>query len=70
MTTHTASQHGLGAVPWIGDALAALKTRFARYRAYRVTVHEMETLADRELADLGISRTEIRSIAWDAANAD
>jgi uncharacterized protein YjiS (DUF1127 family) len=37
-----------------------------RWRLYRTTVSELNQLSDRDLADLGISRGDIRSIARDA----
>lgn len=43
------------------------KTRVEQYRIFRKTVDELSTLTDRELADLGINRSMIRSIATDAA---
>ncbi|MBT8424912.1 MAG: DUF1127 domain-containing protein [Silicimonas sp.] len=47
--------------------LGGLTTRFAQYRTYRRTLDELERLSDRELADLGISRLGLRSIAYRAA---
>ena len=41
--------------------------RFARYSTYRTTLNELSALSDRELVDLGISRSEVRSIAYRAA---
>lgn len=47
---------------------ASLAERFARYRAYRRTMVELDQLSKRELADLGIfDRAQIGSIARDAA---
>lgn len=46
--------------------MAAARTVLSRFRAYlryRDTVHQLSRLSDRELADLGISRYEIRGIA-------
>ena len=44
-----------------------LTTDFARswkrYRQYRATVWELNTLEDRELADLGIARADIGRLA-------
>ena len=34
---------------------------------FRNTVHELECLNDKDLSDLGISRSDIRYIAWEAA---
>ncbi|MEL7092111.1 MAG: DUF1127 domain-containing protein [Pseudomonadota bacterium] len=41
--------------------------RRARNRIYRNTLAEMQTLSSRELADLGLHRSELKRIAWDAA---
>ncbi|PJI91315.1 uncharacterized protein YjiS (DUF1127 family) [Yoonia maricola] len=56
----------------------SLSTRFAAFRAqladnaakrktYRKTLSELETLSNRDLADLGISRSMIKGIAYEAA---
>lgn len=45
----------------------SLAERYAQARVYRTTVSEMSDLTDRDLADLGISRSMIHSIAYDAA---
>ena len=42
--------------------------RHARNRIYNKTASELYALSNRDLADLGISRSEIRRIAWEAAN--
>ena len=51
--------------------LAALRAdwaeRWAAYTTYRTTVRELSDLSDRELADLGLNRSNIRSIAYEAA---
>ena len=36
---------------------------FRNYRRFRATVSELSRLSNRELADLGIERTEIRQVA-------
>ncbi|MFK7879079.1 DUF1127 domain-containing protein [Roseobacter sp.] len=41
--------------------------RYARYRVFRQTYSELAQLTDRDLADLGISRSMIRSLAMEAA---
>lgn len=46
----------------ISHLLAALN----RWREYRRTIAELGGLSDRELADLGISRSDISSVARDA----
>lgn len=51
----------------IAHAATALGTRYARYRLFRTTLAEMQQLSDRELADLGLSRSTIRRAAYEAA---
>jgi uncharacterized protein YjiS (DUF1127 family) len=43
-----------------------LKTRIATWKRYSRTVSELQSLSNRELADLGIARTDIGRIAKDA----
>ena len=45
----------------------ALKTRYSSWKRYARTLHELEGLSTRELADLGISRGDIPRIAREAA---
>ena len=47
--------------------IGGLTQRMARYRTYRQTLDELESLSDRELADLNIARVNIRGIAYRAA---
>ncbi|WP_372573744.1 DUF1127 domain-containing protein [Ruegeria jejuensis] len=47
--------------------IESLKNRFEQYRVYRRTLSELSALSDRELADLGMHRGMIRSIAMEAA---
>ena len=43
--------------------------RFIReWRRYNASVRELSRLADRDLADIGISRSEIQSVSWKAAH--
>ena len=44
-------------------AARTVLTRLRAYLRYRDTVQQLSCLSDRELADLGISRYEIRGIA-------
>ena len=41
--------------------------RISRYRDYRTTLNELQTLSERELIDLGITRGDVRAIAYRAA---
>ena len=47
---------------------AAMADRYTKYQVFRTTVSELSCLSDRDLADLGIHRTEIGEIARNAAN--
>ena len=44
-----------------------LRDALARRKIMRATYNELATLSTRELDDLGINRTQIRSIAYEAA---
>jgi len=37
------------------------------WKAYNVALRELGALSDRELADVGISRSDIPRVAWDHA---
>lgn len=53
------------------DRLASLKaeiaTKLAARKLYRQTYNELQDLTSRDLADLGIHRSNIRAIAFEAA---
>ena len=44
-----------------------LKSRYSTWKRYSRTVQELESLTSRELADLGISRSDIPRLAREAA---
>lgn len=48
--------------------LAALTRFFREYRCYNRSLTELSRLGDRELADIGISRSDIPRVAWNAAH--
>jgi len=54
----------------LADRVSAVFAQFAEARAkqklYRTTLNELSVLSNRELADLGINRSMIKSIALDA----
>lgn len=43
-----------------------LKTRYSQWQRYSRTVRELEALSNRDLADLGISRSDIGRVAREA----
>ena len=46
-----------------------LASRWLKFRSYRETVAELRALDDRELADLGIGRSDITRLAREAVAA-
>jgi len=64
--THT---HAAGAslMSRLHGATDALKGRVAKYRLYRSTYAELSALSNRELADQGLHRSELRRVALEAA---
>ncbi|RLJ59071.1 uncharacterized protein DUF1127 [Litoreibacter meonggei] len=57
--------------PTLIERLVAFKNdlaeRHAKNRLYRETLDELQALSSRELADLGMSRANLKSIAHEAA---
>ncbi len=47
--------------------LKIISERLHVWRRYRASVRELSMLSDRELADLGIGRTDIESVARKSA---
>lgn len=46
---------------------AELAVRYGQYRTFRQTLEELSSLSDRDLTDLGLSRGNLRAIAYQAA---
>lgn len=51
----------------IATRFDGVRAELAKRRVYRSTHKELSALSDRDLADLGISRTSIRAISYEAA---
>ncbi|MBI4275564.1 MAG: DUF1127 domain-containing protein [Rhizobiales bacterium] len=47
--------------------LSSLIRFLRRWRRYDASIRELSRLGDRELADIGISRSDIYRVAWDNA---
>lgn len=56
-----------GIFAWVADTFATLRTAYERSRTYARTYNELSALSSRELADLGISRSMITRLAYEAA---
>lgn len=52
----------------ISTAFHNMLERFKEYRLYRKTLAELNQLSDRELADIGLSRSMARRVAFDATH--
>ena len=48
--------------------LVALLNFLRSWKRYNASLNELNQLGDRELADIGITRSDIPRIAWDSAN--
>jgi uncharacterized protein YjiS (DUF1127 family) len=48
--------------------LASIVRFIREWRKYNQSVSELSRLGDRELADIGISRSDIPRVAWNAAH--
>jgi len=57
----------LGLAARFRKVLDVLSQRAGQAAVYRQTVRELQSLGNRDLADLGIHRSEIRRIATEAA---
>ncbi len=57
----------LGAMSLIRRKRDEFKTAMERRKVYRATLHELSILTDRDLADLGIARSNIKQLAWESA---
>jgi uncharacterized protein YjiS (DUF1127 family) len=55
---------------WKGRAsmLVAILNFLRAWKRYNASLNELYRLGDRELADIGITRSDIPRIAWDDAN--
>ena len=51
----------------VAHSIAALKLRFAQYRVYRRTLAELRGLSASELNDLGLNKTLLKRVAYEAA---
>ncbi|MBE9637748.1 DUF1127 domain-containing protein [Salipiger mangrovisoli] len=51
----------------LGRMIARFKIARSRRAEYHRVVRELDAYSDRELADIGFHRTNIRDIAWQAA---
>ncbi|MCW1932578.1 DUF1127 domain-containing protein [Pararhodobacter zhoushanensis] len=63
----TQQTRGFGLFGQIASAFGSLSAAWTRSRVYVRTYNELNALTTRELADLGISRSMITRLAYEAA---
>lgn len=63
---NTQSATGASFASTFTAGIETLRQRFHTYRQYRETVNGLSALSNRELADLGLHRSQIRAIALDS----
>ena len=59
---------GLGSGGKGMNMLVAIINFLRAWRRYNASLRELTQLGDRELADIGITRSDIPRIAWDSAH--
>ncbi len=64
-STHIATSHR-SFFTALGETFSALVQSYVQRRLYRRTLRELDRLGDRELDDLGLHRTSLRSVAYRA----
>ena len=65
--TNSTRTAGFGLVAWARATLAEMKAAAVLRAVYVRTLNELDSMSDRDLADINISRHEIRDIAHEAA---
>lgn len=63
----TSRAPGISLIERIQNFRAVAADKAAKRKVYRTTVHELSALSNRDLADLGIHRSAIKSLALEAA---
>jgi uncharacterized protein YjiS (DUF1127 family) len=65
--THIANGAQNGLAARFSTLLETIRLRNEKRKVYRQTFGELSSLSDRDLSDLGLSRGEIRRVAYQAA---
>ena len=66
-TTSTSAASGLGLGHRLADICKDLVCAWRAHRVYRQTLLELQALSERELVDLGLKASELRTVALEAA---
>lgn len=67
MAAITDIRYETGFVARMIETTKSLAARYEQHKMFRTTLNELQGLSARELADIGISRSMIRGIAYEAA---
>lgn len=65
--TNSISTFGTSILDRVAAVIADYRVKAAHRKVYRDTVRELGALSNRELCDLGLHRSEIRRVAYQAA---
>jgi len=60
--SRSAHRRTSGMASWFGDIIRDLTREFARWRRFQRDLHELRSLDDRMLADIGITRCEAERV--------
>ncbi len=66
----TTGAHSVSLGERLSTTFADFRERWVQYRLYRKTLNELSDLSARELNDLGISRANLRSVAYQSVYKD
>lgn len=66
-TTQLASNTQTGFFARFAALTETIRLRNEKRKIYNRTYRELASLTDRDLSDLGLARSEIRRVAWQAA---
>ena len=58
---------GFGIPAWIADTVASIKLARTRRATYLATYRALDAMSDRDLADINLSRLQVRDVAYAAA---
>jgi uncharacterized protein YjiS (DUF1127 family) len=66
MTTYDTRRAAASLGGGLAGTIEAVRLSFAKWRLFRRTLAELQSLSNRELVDLGLHRSMVRGIALDA----
>ncbi len=68
ITARYEKSHSL--LAWVRGVVGTLRESLERHRAFERVYGELSLLSDRELSDIGLTRSQIVQVAWDSVDRD